>query len=191
MRAKAGNAFVYVMRRQDGLRKLGFSSNPAGRKSGLNSRTGVPLAIERTWEMNKSMAIYTESVSHSRLDDCRVYDIGCGREVYAASLDQLSSVIDDAISEIVFRSEKVIVERKNYFEQIDETTKCFKPDAFYISPEQLAVENENFLRQWHESLGKFREWSDGRCCYQTGFTICGDSALPDSSYCQHHIESLS
>lgn len=86
--------WVYVMRREDGIRKLGWTIDLRRRRSSLKSVYG-PMAVERTWEMSELAAITVESVVHGNLASVRYKD-GWALELYALSLRRLTMEVNRA-----------------------------------------------------------------------------------------------
>lgn len=86
--------WVYVMRREDGIRKLGCTVNLPRRRSLLKSIYG-PLVTERTWRMSELAANWVETTVHGNLKPHR-YKEGWALELYALSLRRLTMEVNRA-----------------------------------------------------------------------------------------------
>lgn len=87
--------WIYVMVRQDGVRKLGFTANVSRRRSQLGGSYGS-LRIEKIWKMSWRSASYIEAKLHSDLKAFR-YREGFARELYTLSLARLVHEVNLAI----------------------------------------------------------------------------------------------
>lgn len=60
-------AFVYVMRRADGIRKVGCAFNPDQRCLHLANEMDIEYVIEKDWEMENAVARAVERAVHKAL----------------------------------------------------------------------------------------------------------------------------
>ena len=88
------SAWVYVMQREDGIRKLGWTVDLRRRRSSLKSTYG-PMKVEKTWEMSELAAISVESLVHGNLASVRFTD-GGALELYDLSLRRLTIEVNKA-----------------------------------------------------------------------------------------------
>lgn len=63
--------FTYLMRRADGLFKIGFSANPEKRRVAIQSNVGMPVEIIHLAEFDDART--NEKVAHADYKDKRVY----------------------------------------------------------------------------------------------------------------------
>lgn len=60
-------AFVYVMRRADGIRKVGCSFDPDQRRRDLSNEMEIMYVIEKEWKMDNPVARAVERAVHKAL----------------------------------------------------------------------------------------------------------------------------
>ena len=86
--------FLYVMRRADGVRKVGCSVDPQWRSKDLGYQYGTKFEVERVWGCKKGRI--AERIAHKMLRP-RLHPERGQREFYKASLEELSVVVERAI----------------------------------------------------------------------------------------------
>lgn len=92
-----GHAWIYVMRRGDGIRKVGCAMDVADRRAQLEALTGVKHQFEKAWSMPDAEARLAERLIHLKLRPLLVR----GRksvEVYKLSLKRIREVVEWGMS---------------------------------------------------------------------------------------------
>lgn len=87
-----GHAWVYIMLRADGLRKLGCSADVTSRRAQLIFQTGIKHVLETSWKMPDGEARMTERLAHLRLKELRATDCN-SIECYPLSRAHLRDVV--------------------------------------------------------------------------------------------------
>lgn len=88
-------AYIYVMLRPDGIRKVGRTVNLQYRRYQHVRETGFPHELEHAWGMSERSTMLVEPVAHRMLREWRHVD-GMARELYAAPLHVVKPIIEKA-----------------------------------------------------------------------------------------------
>lgn len=88
-------AYIYVMARVDGIRKVGRTVNLEYRRYQHVRDTGIPHELEHAWGMSERSTMLVESIAHKMLKEWRVTD-GLARELYSAPLPSIKAIVDKA-----------------------------------------------------------------------------------------------
>lgn len=87
-----GYAWVYIMLRADGLRKLGCTIDVTARRAQLYVQTGVRHVLETAWKLPEAEARMTERLSHLKLMPMRASDCN-SIECYPLSRAAITEVV--------------------------------------------------------------------------------------------------
>lgn len=121
--------FVYLARRQDGLYKVGYSSDVERRVNSLAAFYKQKIILEHTWRHNKARDI--EYYVHKILAPYRVKSL-MGREIYDATKEKIIAVIENSIKEskkFPFRKETSKQNNRISIEFSEETVAWLKKEA--------------------------------------------------------------
>jgi hypothetical protein len=88
-------AYIYVMLRLDGIRKVGRTVNLQYRRYQHVKETGIPHELEHAWGMSERSTMLVEPIVHRLLREWRFVD-GMARELYSAPLEIIRPVIEKA-----------------------------------------------------------------------------------------------
>lgn len=91
----ANHAYVYVMVRSDGIRKVGRTRNLLKRRKALRTTTGFAHEVERAWGMSHRATIVVESLAHRALKAWR-HEEGLAKELFNTSLARIIRVVNAA-----------------------------------------------------------------------------------------------
>lgn len=87
-----GHAWVYIMLRADGLRKLGCTLDVSNRRAQLRVQTGVKHVLETSWKMPDAEARMTERLAHLKLRPLRATECS-SIECYHLSRARIAEVV--------------------------------------------------------------------------------------------------
>lgn len=93
-------AFVYVMRRADGVRKLGCTFDPDYRCRQLSNEMEIEYVIEKEWKMDNAIARAVERAAHKALKPYK-YRLYEKIEYYKLPLRRIAAEVHQAHDAIV------------------------------------------------------------------------------------------
>jgi hypothetical protein len=88
-------AFIYVMLRMDGIRKVGRTVNLNSRRYQHVKESGLQHDLEHAWGMSERSTMLVEPIAHRMLREWRFVD-GMARELYAAPLNVIKPIVEKA-----------------------------------------------------------------------------------------------
>lgn len=88
-------AYIYVMLRLDGIRKVGRTVNLDYRRYQHVKESGLQHDLEHAWGMSERSTILVEPIAHRMLREWRHVD-GMARELYSAPLHVIKPIIEKA-----------------------------------------------------------------------------------------------
>lgn len=163
-------AFIYVMLRMDGVRKIGRTVNLNSRRYQHVKESGLQHDLEQAWGMSERSTLLVEPIIHKMLREWRHVD-GMARELYSAPLHVIKPIIEKAkkqvqksfqINLIVYdwdgeRGKPIVLANGEPLSALDPLMLLEKVhDVGEFGASCLTYENDNFVYRDQSGVGEGR-----------------------------------
>lgn len=163
-------AYIYVMLRLDGIRKVGRTVNLNSRRYQHVKESGLQHDLEHAWGMSERSTMLVEPIAHQMLREWRFVD-GLARELYSAPLEIIKPVIEKAKRQVQKscqinlmaydwdgeRGEPILAANGEPLTALEPPVLLERMHAIgELGPAGLTYENENFVYRDNAGVGDGR-----------------------------------